>query len=587
MMKAFLAELKRRRVFRVAAAYAVVAFITWQAAEIAFPALHFPEWTLAFVIVVTFLGFPIAIVLAWAFEITPEGVKRTEPTKRGATEAEPKNRAAPITAAVVALALALAATWLVLRDGGSTPLVNGKWIAVLPFTNMSADPNNEYFSDGITDDIITHLSQIADLNVISRTTVMRYKKTALSLQEIGVELGVATILEGGVRRVGNRVRINAQLIDAQTDAHLWAETYDRELTDIFSIQTDVAERIADALEATLTADERARIGRPPTGNLEAYDLYLRGRYVWSQRGEGLRRGLQYFQQALERDPDYARAYAGVADCYNLLGFYSYLPPGEAFPAARAAALRALEIDETLDEAHASLGYVRLYYEWNARAAVTEFRQALALNPNSVLAHQWYSGALQAVGRYDDAVAQLQRATEIDPLSVFQNVILAWGLIGTRRYAEARETLRRAIDLEPDLAMAHWLLGEAYAYDSQPEEGLGHIRTAVVLSGRQTWWLSVLGWAQAREGDESGARQILAELTERSKREYVSPFYFFVVHSGLGEKDMALDYLEQAFDERSPRMISLHQYPFYDELRSEPRFVALVDKVGIAAQSLED
>jgi TolB-like protein/Tfp pilus assembly protein PilF len=584
-MKGFFAELKRRRVYRVAIVYAAVAFAIWQAAEIAVPGLNLPHWTLTFVILVTFLGFPIALVLAWALEITPEGVKWTQPTTEGAGGPEPWTRTAAATVGVLALVLAVAAAWLVLREGGPTPSPAGKWVAVLPFTNMSANPENEYFSDGITDDIITHLSKIADLTVISRTTVMRYKGTEMTVGEIGEELGVANILEGGVRRVGDRVRISAQLIDAATDANLWAETYDRELTDIFAIQTDVAERIAAALEATLTADERERIERPPTEDLEAYDLYLRGRYFWNQRGEGIRRGLEYFQQALERDANYARAHAGVADCYSLLGFYAYLRPHEAFPAARAAALRALEIDEGLDEAHASLGFVKLFYDWDAPRAAAEFRRALELNPSSAQTHYWYSNVFLNSGRYDESVAEAERAIELDPLSLHANTVLGWQLLLVRRYAEAREQLRRTIDLDPTYAIAHWLLGRTYAFDARVAESLVHYQKAVGLSGGNSWFLSSLGWAYAQLGDESQARQILATLEERSQREYVRPFGFAIVHLGLDEKDAALDFLENAFEGRDPDMVNLHFHPAWDDLRSDPRFIALVERVGIVDQSL--
>jgi TolB-like protein/Flp pilus assembly protein TadD len=574
-MGSFLAELKRRKVYRVAIVYAAVAFVIWQGAEIAVPALRLPEWALTLVVLLTIAGFPIAVVLAWAFDITPAGVKA----------AEPGNKAVAMTAGVVVVALVMGAAWLAFHDRASTPSPDGKWIAVLPFTNMSAEPENEYFSDGITDDIILHLSKIADLNVISRTSVMQYKDTELSLREIGEELGVATILEGGVRRVGERVRINAQLIDAQTDEHIWAQQYNRELTDIFAIQSDVAVRIATALEAALTTDERERIEREPTADLEAYDLYLRGRYFLSQRGEGIRRGLQYFQRALEQDPNYARAHAGVADCYNLLGFYAYLPPSEAFPAARAAALMALEIDETLDEAHTSLGFVKMYYDWDARGAEAEYRQALELNPNSPQANHWYSAALHVVGRSNEAIAHVERAVEIDPLSVMENAGFAWSLISVRRYAEARERLGSAIELNPDFAIAHWLLGQAYAYDSRVAESLSHFQRAVEISDRDPWMLATLGWAYARHGDETRAREILDELSEQSNSEYVSPFFFATAHLGLSEKGETLDFLEQAFEQRNPNLVSLHYYPFYDDLRTEPRFIALVERVGLVAQSV--
>jgi adenylate cyclase len=571
-MGSFFAELKRRRVYRVAVVYAAVAFVIWQAAEIAVPALRLPDWALTLVVLLTIAGFPIALALAWAYDITPTGVKA----------AEPGNRAVAMIAGVAVVALAAGAAWLVLHDRASTPSPDAKSIAVLPFANMSADPENEYFSDGITDDIILHLSKIADLDVISRTSVMRYKDTEFSLREIGEQLGVATILEGGVQRAGERVRINAQLIDARTDEHIWAEQYDRELTDIFAIQSDVARQIAAALEATLTAAERDRIERAPTADQEAYDLYLRGRHFWSQRGDGLQRGLHYFQRALEKDPDYARAHAGIADCYNLLGFYAYLPPHEAFPAARAAALEALEIDETLDEAHTSLGFVKLYYDWDARGAAAEYRRALALNPNSPQAHHWYSSALMALGRVDDSIEHARRAVEIDPLSAYESVALGWQLISARRYAEARERLRRAIELDPDFPIAHWLLGEANAEDARVAESLIHFERAVELSGRTLWFLPSLGWAYGLNGDASKAREIMAELFERSK--FVSSFGYALIRLGLGEKDAALDLLELAFEERDPNMMSLHYYPTWDDLRSDPRFIDLVERVGVAAQA---
>jgi TolB-like protein/Flp pilus assembly protein TadD len=581
-MKTFLAELKRRRVYRVAIVYAAVAFVIWQAVEIAVPALRLPEWALTLIVVLTIVGFPIAVVLAWAFDITPEGVRRTE---RLATDVP--NQTIVTIAGFVVLALVVISAWFLFQSTRQAPSLAAKWIAVLPFTNMSAEPENEYFSDGITDDIITHLSKIADLDVISRTTVMRYKGTELSLKEIGEELGVATILEGGVQRVGDRVRINAQLIDAQTDAHLWAESYDRELTDIFVIQTEVAERIVEALEATLTADERARIEKAPTEDMEAYDLYLRGRYFLNQRGEGIRNALTYFERALERDPEYARAYAGVADCYSLLGFYHYLRPKDAFPEARAAALRALELDESLDEAHTSLGFVKIWHDWDGLGAAADYKRALELNPNSPQALHWYAATLNVLRRPDEAVAQVERAVLVDPLSVMENAGFAWTLIGARRYAEARTRLQRAIELDPDFALAHWLLGEAHVFDSRIAESLTHFQKAVDLSDRYIWFLASLGYARGLHGDDSEARAILAELTERSNREYVSPFFFAIVHLGLGEKGKTLDYFEDAFEERSPHLAACHYHPFNDALRSEPRFIALVERIGLADQSLPE
>jgi TolB-like protein len=336
-----------------------------------------------------------------------------------------------------------------------------KSIAVLPFANLSAEPESEYFSDGITFDIINNLAKISDLKVISRTSIMRYKTTDKPLRRIGEELGVAAIVEGEVQRVGDRVRIGAQLVDARTDEHLWAEQYDRELLDVFAIQSDVAHRVADALKATLTAAEKERIERRPTDDSEAYNLYLKGRYFFDRRGEGLLKGLEYFQQALEIDPDYALAHAGVADCYALLGFYGNLPAGEAWPRAKAAALRALEIDEGLAEAHCSLGFAGLYHDWDPLAAEKHLQRAIEVNPGYAPAHYWYACVFTALGRSEDALSKNRRALEVDPLSIFANAHYGWIMVtAARQYERGREQLKRTLELDPNLAVAHWLLGQA-------------------------------------------------------------------------------------------------------------------------------
>ena len=453
-------------------------------------------------------------------------------------------------------------------------------VAVLPFVNVSADPESDYFSDGITFDIINHLARISDLKVVSGTSAMRYKGTDKHLRQIGEELGVATIVEGDVQRVGDRVRINAQLIDARTDEHLWAEQYDRDLVDVFAIQSDVAQQVAAALQATLSAAEKERIERKPTDDFEAYNLYLKGRHFWDKRGAGITKGLEYFQRALEVDPDYALAHAGVADCYNLLGHFGDLPARDAFPKAKAAALRALEIDAGLAEAHSSLGFVRLWHDWDPQAAEQDFRRAIELNPRYAPAYYFYAGVFLMLGRFEDAVSQSQRALKVDPLSIFANSHLGWMLVGSRQLERAREQLNRTLELDPRFALAHWVLGWTYVYASKPDDSIPCFEQAVELSNRLPWFLASLGLAYAASGQTEVARSVLSELRASGRECYVRSMCFALVHIGLDELDEALEWLESAYQERDTWIPVLGIDPVFDRLRSEPRFIELLDKVGV-------
>lgn len=453
-------------------------------------------------------------------------------------------------------------------------------VAVLPFVNVSADPESEYFSDGITFDIINHLAKIIELKVTSGTSAMRYRNTDKHLRQIGEELGVATIVEGDVQRVGDRVRINAQLIDARTDEHLWAEQYDRDLVDVFAIQSDVAQHVAAALQATLSAAEKERIERKPTDDFQAYNLYLKGRHFWDKRGEGITKALEYFQQALEVDPDYALAHAGVADCYNLLGHFGDLPATDAFPKARAAALRALEIDAGLAEAHSSLGFVRLWHEWDPQAAEHDFRRAIELNSRYAPAYYFYAGLFLMLGRFEDAISQSQRALEVDPMSIFANTHLGWMLVGSRQLEHAKKQLKSTIELDPSFALAHWVLGWAYVYESKPDDGIPCFEKAVELSYGLPWYLASLGLAYAASGQAEDARSVLSELRARGRERYVRSMCFALVHIGLDELDEALKWLERAYQERDTWIPALRIDPVFDRLRSQPRFIALQKKVGV-------
>jgi serine/threonine-protein kinase len=467
--------------------------------------------------------------------------------------------------------------------GPASPPPTSRSVAVLPFLNLSADPENEYFADGITEDVIAQLSQIRDLKVISRASVMPFKKRDQGAREIAGRLKVATLLDGSVRRDADRVRIVAHLIDAESDQHLWSETYDRQLSDIFAIQTDVALQIADALKAELSPGEKNRILRQPTSDLEAYELYLRGRQRLNQlTEEGMETAVDYFERAIEKDPDYALAYAMLAHVYAEVGagvVGGALEPVDAYGRAREAAAKALELDSGLAEAHSSLGIVKLYCDFDYDGAEREFKRALELNPGSADALDTYGRLLAGLERYDEALEVQARAHELDPLEHRLDRVST--LLRAGRYDEALEPARRIVDNEPDFAHGHATLGWTYLLLGRPDEGLAGLRQAVSLSPGNTMYRAQLGQALAITGDTAGARQVLRELEELATRRYVSPYHLAYVFTGLGEHDRAMDYLEQAYKERGGAMYGIKGSFLFGSLRTHPRFKALIRNFNLA------
>ena len=452
-------------------------------------------------------------------------------------------------------------------------------VAVLPFLNLSADPDNEYFADGITEDVITHLSKIRALKVISRTSVMEFKRREQSFKEIGARLEVATLLEGSVRRAGDRVRIVAQLIDAETDRHLWAETYDRHLTDIFQIQTDVALRIAAALRAELSPDEQTRIRSEPTSDLQAYQLYLQGRHcLLRYTEEGMRKGIEYLEQAIARDPGYALAYAGVANAYTELGETGALTPDQAYARAKEAAANALRLDPGLGEAHCAVGYLKALCDFDWTGAEVEFKRALELSPSSADTYDLYGRLCSALERYDEAIVMQQRAQELDPLA--HRVDVATALLRAGRYDEAAQAATRAIEFDPHYDRAHATLGWARLKKGMTDEGLAELEHAVALSPGNTLWLAQLGQALALVGKVDKAREVLRQLEELSRRSYVSPYHKAYVYAGLGEQDEAIELLERAFAERAGAVYGIKGSFLFTPLRSHPRFDALLKKMNL-------
>ena len=453
-------------------------------------------------------------------------------------------------------------------------------LAVLPLENLSGDPQQDYFADGMTEELIADLGQIEALRVISRTSVMRYKKTDKPLPQIAKELKVDAVIEGSVLRAGNRVRVTAQLIRASTDRHLWAQSYERELGDVLALQGDVARAIAEQVRIKLTPEQQARFVPARPVNPEAHDAYLKGRYYWNLRTEsGLNKGIDYFQQAVEKDFGYAQAYAGLADSYLLQTAWARMAPREAYPRAKAAALKALEIDETLAEAHTSLGTVELAYEWNWSGAEKEYKRAIELNPSYATAHNFYAMYLSYMGRHDEAIAEIGRAEELDPLSPIINAIGGFVLFFARRYDEAIAQCRRTLELNAGFHPAHLYLGWAYEQKKLYGEAISEYQKAMALEQGSPRLAAGLAGAYAAAGNRTEALKIVSNLTELSKRRYVPPYDIAQIYTALHDFDQACAWLEKAYEERTYLLVMLKVDPRNDPVRSDPRFQDLLRRMN--------
>jgi TolB-like protein/Flp pilus assembly protein TadD/class 3 adenylate cyclase len=462
-----------------------------------------------------------------------------------------------------------------------------KSIAVLPFENLSEDKSNAYFAEGVQDEILTRLAKIGDLKVISRTSTQRYKSSPENLPEIAKQLGVAHILEGTVQKSGDNVRVAVQLIRAATDSHLWAETYDRKLTDIFAVESEIAKTIAESLRVKLSGTEQSAIAARPTENSEAHDLYLRGRYFVEKRtGDDFKRAIDYFNQAIAKDPNYALAYAGIADSYVLLPQYSNEQPGELFPKAKLAAEKALAIDSNLGEAHVSLGLVLQGVDLNLKEAKREFERALELNPNDAAAHYFLGLIVLAPwGQFDQAIAEVKRAIELDPFSVIMNANLGYCYFLARRYPEAIAQLRKATELDPNFPFTRAVLGVALELNGDSAEAIREYEKAYELekgypAGARHLGLVFLAHAYALQGERAKALQFLGQAQDLEQRHGGVPAYgLAVIYLGLGEKEQAIDWLERSYRAKETGIIRMIKVdPLLDSLRGDPRFEKLSDQV---------
>ena len=473
---------------------------------------------------------------------------------------------------------------LVMEEGQTIPAQTGDRlmpsIAVLPFTNMSADKENEYFCDGMTEELIDALAKIEGLKVVARTSAFQFKEAAHDIREVGRQLGVRNVLEGSVRKADNRLRITAQLINVADGYHLWSEKYDRELEDVFAIQDDIARMVVNALEVRLVGDQRERLVGQPTENMEAHNLVLKGSYHWNkQTPEGFQAAIAHFEQATELDPHYAQAYARLADAHLIISLFGGVPPKEAIPRGKDAAYRALEIDDSLPDAHASLAFISALYDWDWERARGEFKKAMGLKPKNSAAHLYHALFLLGMAEFEPALAALKRAVDLDPLSLPSHTYLGWGYYFSGQVDQAIAQLEATLDMEPNYFEAHHFLGIAYERQGRRQEALAaELRAVELVDNPQTQM--GLGFMYGKTGQRDEARHIIEELEQTARQSYVPAYYIAIAYLGLDELDRALHWLERGCEERGPQMPFIAAEPVFDPLREEPRFQALLKKMNL-------
>jgi len=458
-------------------------------------------------------------------------------------------------------------------------------IAVLPFANISPDSKDEYFADGMTEELISTISNMSELSVISRTSVMGYKGTSKKIREIGQELEVGSVLEGSVRKAGNKMRISVQLINVGNDKHLWAQSYDRELDDVFAVQSDIAKRVAEALRIRILPGEEERIQKRPTKDIEAYALYLKGRYQWNKRSEqGLRSAIDFFQKAIGIDPRYALAYSGIADSYAVLAANGHIPKTEGLPKAKKYAVDALEIDDGLAEAHVSFAMALEANDWDWAGSEREFRKAIEINPSYATAHHWYALLLQLLGRFDEALKEVHRAQELDPLSMAINTAVIWVYNTAGQYDKAIECARRWLEIEPNSGFAHLHLASIYSRKNMFAEAIREARAAAADPNvPRSVYEEDLEYYYARSGDMREAQKMFNETLERSKTSYVSPAFFVLHYLAIGDETRMFEYLQKAFEERNMGLGLLRFDPDFAKYWRDPRFLDLIRKMKLESR----
>ena len=569
----FWQELKRRKVVRVITVYAAAAFVILELVDIIAEPLKLPEWFLPMVIVLLCIGFIIAIILSWIYDKHPEGgIVKTEPAIKVSEESvKPSSRGWEI-ASYISFVVIVGLIVLNVIPRSNNKEILEKSIAVLPFRNDSPEQTEMYFIDGTMESILDNLCKIKDLRVVSRTSVEQYRDNPKPMPTVGEEMNVSYVIEGSGLKHGDNIRLTIQLIDAKHDQHIWSNTYNRKTKEIFELQSEIAQLVAAEIEAVITPEEKQRIENIPTANIEAYNLYLQGRYFWNQgRRVDLDKSIEYYKRALEIDPNYALAYSGMAATYTSYTWGGYLPRRDVMPQAKTAAMKALEIDNTLGEAHAELAWARVVHDWDWTGGEKGFKRALELNSNNARAHNGYAWLLTFVGRHDEAIEESKRAHELDPLSNL-NWSLGYQYYYARDYDKAIEEYRKVLEIFPRNLVVHSHLALALSAKGLHNEA---IEECLKIDFKD--WN--IGYIYGAAGKMDEAQEILNYYLELSKKQFVRPVIFAFIYIGLGEKDKAFEWLEKTYEQREAFLDLIKVEPMYDSLRSDPRFQDLVERMN--------
>src|SRR6266516_3871042 len=578
----FVVELKRRNVYKVAVAYAVVGWLLVQITTQVFPIFEIPNWALRLIVLAIIIGFPIALVIAWAFELTPEGLKRTEDVDL-AVQTSAKSHVwiyVVIVGALLSVGLFMVGRYGFRNKNSASSELPAKSIAVLPFVNMSADKNDEYLSDGMTEELINVLSKVPGLRVPGRTSCFAFKgKNEEDIfHKVGDQLHVGTVLEGSVRKAGDKLRVTAQLINVSDGYHLWSKDYDGDAKDILNFQSNVAEQVVQALQVQLGTEAARALSKKPTENPEAHRLYLLGRYEFGKYTQaGWNNAIRYYEEALRIDPEFALAYCGLADNYAYMGSV-VMPEKEAIAKEKEFAQKALELDPELAEAHMSLALALVAaFDW--RNGLKEFDRALELNPNLAFAYELQAWTVNGLGRFDEAIAKTKKAVELDPLNPFFQMSLSFFQYLARQYDDAIAQARKTLAMDPNSAISHVLLGLSFLKKGDTNGAIAELQKSKAPDPG-AWYQGFLGYAYAISGERAKAEVALRELEQLAKRQYVSPTAFATIYLGLGQKEKCLDWLEKAYEQQDSACWYLKIDQIYDSVRNEPRFQAILKKAGL-------
>lgn len=585
-LRQFFFELQRRNVYKVAAAYAVVSWLLIQIATQVFPYFDFPNWGVRLVVLLLVLGFPVALVLAWAFELTEEGIKRTEDLGPGGSP-QRYNRRRLIAFVVVLAALAVAfPIFHFTRSRFSNPLpiipadssqpIAEKSMAVLPFKPLSGSNRDEVLELGMADTLIAKLSASRQVIIVSLSSVRKYDELKQDPVSTGRLLRVSSILEGNLQRLGDRIRVTVRLIKVLDGSSLWAGTFDEKFTDVFAVQDVIAEKVAAALSLRLNEEERTRVTKRYTDNTEAYQLYLKGRYYWNKyKEEGFRKSIDYFKQALEKDPNYALAYAGLADSYSIMADLGYAVPNDAFPKARVYAQSALKLDETLADAHLSLGIVKLFYDADLKGTEAELRRSKELNPNNAQAYHFYAHYLQVMERLDEAIVEMRRSANLDPTSVIISNEVACAYIYARKFEDCVAETRKTLELDPADMVSFFLAAVAYAQLGKYDEALAEMDKTKPPASEEPPFRAIRACIYAKTGKPGEAQRIAEELNGKA----ADPRMVAWIYTTLGDKDQAFAALNRLPEFNRALLLWARIDPILDPLKSDPRFPALLRHAG--------